>query len=163
TSTTCPTDAKRPAGTACTADANPCTLDQCDGSTNTCTHPAGNAGTLCRAAAEECDLAESSTGTTTSCPTDAFKTNGTACTDDGDLPGRCHHCRRHRLPRGAALVPYTTIFRSHEHHLPDRCQAAGRDGLHGRRQPLHPRSVRRHQRDLPAPGGERGRRVPRLG
>src|SRR5213593_1963959 len=85
TSTTCPADAKQPAGTACTADTNPCTLDQCDGSTNTCTHPAGNAGTVCRAAAGECDLAESCTGTSTTCPTDAFKTNGNACTDDGNV------------------------------------------------------------------------------
>src|SRR5207249_1188129 len=74
TSATCPTDDKQPAGTACTDDTNPCTLDQCDGSTNTCTHPAGNAGTVCRAAAGECDLAESCTGTSTTCPTDAFKT-----------------------------------------------------------------------------------------
>src|SRR5205809_4900063 len=85
TTTTCPTDAKQPAGTACTADTNPCTLDRCDGSTNTCTHPAGNAGTVCRAVAGECDVAESCTGTSTTCPTDAFKTNGTACTDDGNV------------------------------------------------------------------------------
>src|SRR5207302_7660398 len=84
TSTTCPTDAKQPAGTACTPDTNPCTLDQCDGSTNTCTHPAGNAGVECRAAAGECDVAESCTGTSTTCPTDAFQPSGTACTDDGD-------------------------------------------------------------------------------
>src|SRR5438128_277183 len=84
-STTCPTDAKQPAGTACTADTNPCTLDQCDGSTNTCTHPAGNAGAECRAVAGECDVAESCTGTSTTCPTDAFQPSGTACTDDGDL------------------------------------------------------------------------------
>src|SRR6266581_4085420 len=30
-STTCPPDAKQPATTPCTADSNPCTLDQCDG------------------------------------------------------------------------------------------------------------------------------------
>src|SRR5438132_49992 len=84
TSTTCPTDAKQPAGTACTPDTNPCTLDQCDGSSNTCTHPAGNAGAECRAVAGECDVAESCTGTSTTCPTDAFQPSGTACTDDGD-------------------------------------------------------------------------------
>src|SRR5262249_2079275 len=44
TSTTCPTDAKTPSGTACTADTNPCTLDQCDGASNVCQHPAGNSG-----------------------------------------------------------------------------------------------------------------------
>src|SRR5207244_12126711 len=52
--------------------------------TNTCTHPAGNAGTVCRAVAGECDVAESCTGTSTTCPTDTFQPNGTACTDDGD-------------------------------------------------------------------------------
>src|SRR2546422_6447177 len=44
---------KQPSGTACTPETNPCTLDQCDGSTNTCAHPAGNAGTVCRAARSE--------------------------------------------------------------------------------------------------------------
>src|SRR5881396_3495704 len=85
TSTTCPADAKQPAGTGCTADTNPCTLDRCDGSTNTCTHPAGNAGTVCRAAVNECDLAESCTGTSTTCPTNVVKAAGTACTDDGNV------------------------------------------------------------------------------
>src|SRR5207244_12215992 len=51
----------------------------------TCTHPAGNAGTVCRAVAGECDLAESCTGTSTACPTDTFKANGTACTTDSNV------------------------------------------------------------------------------
>src|SRR5207244_1620681 len=77
TSATCPADAKQPAGTACTADTNPCTLDRCDGSTNTCTHPAGNAGAVCRAAAGECDVADTCTGTSAACPTEACQVNGT--------------------------------------------------------------------------------------
>ena len=39
-----------PAGTACASDGNPCTLDQCDGTSAACQHPAGNAGASCRAA-----------------------------------------------------------------------------------------------------------------
>src|SRR5438552_18000003 len=71
--TACPTDAKKSTGTACTADANPCTLDQCDGTNVTCQHPAGNAGAVCRSAAGECDVAESCTGTSTTCPTDPLQ------------------------------------------------------------------------------------------
>src|SRR5439155_3426864 len=49
-SATCPADAVKAAGTACTDDGNPCTSDVCDGTSVTCTHPAGNAGAVCRAA-----------------------------------------------------------------------------------------------------------------
>src|SRR5438094_233548 len=73
------------AGAACTDDANPCTLDQCNGTSATCQHTVGNAGTVCRAAAGECDLPETCTGTSATCPADgARKANGTACTDDGN-------------------------------------------------------------------------------
>src|SRR5438876_5009495 len=74
------------AGAACTDDANPCTLDQCNGTSATCQHPVGNAGTVCRAAAGECDLPETCTGTSATCPADtgARKASGTACTDDGN-------------------------------------------------------------------------------
>ncbi|HVO26416.1 MAG TPA: hypothetical protein VMW56_22615, partial [Candidatus Margulisiibacteriota bacterium] len=67
------------AGTACTADTNPCTLDQCDGSSNSCQHPAGNAGAVCRAVAGSCDVAEACTGTSTSCPADTFQPSSTVC------------------------------------------------------------------------------------
>ena len=60
------------AGTACASDGNPCTLDQCDGVNAACQHPAGNAGALCRAQAGVCDVAETCTGTSTTCPLDAF-------------------------------------------------------------------------------------------
>src|SRR5438874_631764 len=83
TSATCPEDAsKKAAGTACTADTNPCTLDVCDGSSSTCTHPAGHQGTVCRAAVSLCDAAETCDGTSTNCPPDAVQPAGTACTAD---------------------------------------------------------------------------------
>src|SRR5213078_4869444 len=41
-------------------------------------------GTICRAAANECDLAESCTGSSATCPADTVKAAGTACTDDGN-------------------------------------------------------------------------------
>src|SRR5262249_20342164 len=60
-------------GTACVDDHNPCTLDVCNGS-GQCTHLAGNAGTVCRPAAGACDVAETCTGTSTTCPADAKST-----------------------------------------------------------------------------------------
>src|SRR5437763_1786579 len=84
-SATCPADGPRKAsGTACTDDGNACTLDQCNGTSDDCQHPAGNAGAVCRAAAGECDVAENCTGSSTTWPSDVFKSNGTACTDDGN-------------------------------------------------------------------------------
>src|SRR5204863_474874 len=64
TSATCPTDAFKANGTACTDDGDPCTTDVCSGTSATCTHPAGNAGTVCRAAVNECDAAETCPGAT---------------------------------------------------------------------------------------------------
>src|SRR5438552_14035613 len=85
-STTCSADAVKAAGSACTDDGNPCTTDVCNGTLDSpaCTHPVGNAGAVCRAAVNECDLAETCTGTSTTCPADAVKAAGTACTDDGN-------------------------------------------------------------------------------
>src|SRR5207245_109135 len=45
------------AGAACAADGDPCTTDTCDGTSTTCQHAPGNAGAVCRAPANECDLA----------------------------------------------------------------------------------------------------------
>ncbi|MCC6215162.1 MAG: hypothetical protein IT376_09850, partial [Polyangiaceae bacterium] len=81
-STACPSDSKKTSGTSCTDDGNVCTVDQCNGSSSSCQHPAGNAGTVCRGAAGECDVAEACSGTATTCPSDAKKTSGTACTAD---------------------------------------------------------------------------------
>ena len=79
TSASCPADSKKTSGTACTDDGNVCTLDQCDGSNILCQHPAGNGGTVCRASAGFCDVAETCTGTTTTCPTDGFVPASTTC------------------------------------------------------------------------------------
>jgi len=76
---TCPADAKKASGTACTDDGNVCTVDRCDGSNITCQHPAGNAGTVCRASTGACDPAETCTGTSTTCPADAKSPAGTVC------------------------------------------------------------------------------------
>ncbi|MBI5533374.1 MAG: hypothetical protein HY898_11710 [Deltaproteobacteria bacterium] len=95
-STTCPANGFKADGTTCTTDGNPCTLDQCG--SGVCAHPAGNAGTVCRPVNGECDVAESCTGSSTSCPADGFKTDGTACTTDGNpctldecASGACAH------------------------------------------------------------------------
>ena len=67
-----------PAGTACTADTNPCTADACDGA-GSCGHAAGNAGTECRAAAGDCDAAETCDGASASCPADVVAAVETIC------------------------------------------------------------------------------------
>ena len=77
-------DAKVGGGTACTSDGNACTLDQCDGVSNACQHPAGNAGATCNASTGECDPAELCNGSSTTCPGNVFTPNGTACTSDGN-------------------------------------------------------------------------------
>ena len=94
TSTTCPTDAVKSNTTVCTDDGNACTTDKCNGTVGApaCVHAAGNAGTTCRSAANECDMAETCTGSSTTCPTDAVKSNTTVCTDDGNVctTDKCH-------------------------------------------------------------------------
>jgi hypothetical protein len=47
----CPADGFMAAGTGCTEDGDPCSLDRCDGNSPTCQHPAGNAGATSRGAA----------------------------------------------------------------------------------------------------------------
>src|SRR5262249_40362386 len=92
-------DGVQPNGTACTSDGNPCTLDECNGVSTACQHPAGNAGTICRADAGACDVAETCDGASTSCPPDAFEPSGTTCTtdlnpctvDQCDGSGNCNH------------------------------------------------------------------------
>ncbi len=78
-SSACPADAKKANGTACTADSNPCTLDQCNGSSDLCQHPAGNAGAVCRAAAGVCDVQETCTGASTTCPGNGFAASTLQC------------------------------------------------------------------------------------
>ena len=75
----CPAAGKKPNGTACTDDGNVCTTDICNGIDDTCQHPAGNAGALCRASVGPCDVAETCTGASTTCPVDAFKPRSTVC------------------------------------------------------------------------------------
>src|SRR5882724_4735237 len=93
TSATCPTtDVKKASGTACSDDANPCTLDRCDGTNDACQHPAGNAGATCRAVAGPCDVAETCTGTSTACPANGFLSASTVCrtaTNECDAAETC--------------------------------------------------------------------------
>src|SRR5262249_38596963 len=69
-SAACPADQKKPSQTACSDDGNPCSIDVCDGITVNCTHFPGNPGATCRAAAGLCDVAETCTGASTTCPAD---------------------------------------------------------------------------------------------
>src|SRR5207253_10508469 len=74
-----PSDGRKASGTACADDGNPCTLDQCDGTTVDCQHPAGNAGAVCRAAGGPCDVAEVCSGTRATCPADLKEEAGMVC------------------------------------------------------------------------------------
>src|SRR5207249_1675227 len=83
----CPADTKKTSGTACTSDGNPCTLDQCNGTSVTCQHPAGNAGaTLSLHDALPIDPDEVCTGTSASCPTDVLESSSYVCRAAG---GEC--------------------------------------------------------------------------
>lgn len=75
----CPFDAVQLNGVPCPNDGNPCTTDRCDGASVACQHAAGNAGATCRAQAGVCDVAETCTGTSTTCPADAFRSSATTC------------------------------------------------------------------------------------
>src|SRR3989454_5723123 len=84
--------ARKTRGTACTADGNPCTLDQCDGTSVDCQHPAGNAGATCRAGSGDvCDPDEVCTGTSASCPTDVFESSSYVCRAAGGECGSEEH------------------------------------------------------------------------
>src|SRR5207249_7000910 len=81
------------AGTACTDDGNPCTTDTCNGSSNLCQHAAGNAGTMCRAATGACDVAETCTGTSATCPPDGVQRNTFVCrAGSGDVCDPAETC-----------------------------------------------------------------------
>src|SRR5262249_45196914 len=54
--------------------------DLCDGAGH-CVDVFKPASAVCRASAGQCDVAESCTGTSSECPSDAFVPNGTTCTD----------------------------------------------------------------------------------
>lgn len=88
----CPADGKKPVNTPCTSDGNPCSLDICNGTSNACQHPAGNAGAVCRAVAGVCDMAETCTGASTTCPADAFLNFTNMCraaVDTCDIQENC--------------------------------------------------------------------------
>jgi cysteine-rich repeat protein len=74
----------------CTTDNNVCTVDLCNG-TGVCLHAAGNAGATCRASAGVCDLPETCTGLSPTCPADAKSTAlCRAAAGDCDLAESCN-------------------------------------------------------------------------
>lgn len=75
----CPSDGVKPKNSACPDDGNACTTDLCTGNSIACQHAAGNPGAVCRATAGVCDVQEVCTGTSTSCPANAFVAAGTVC------------------------------------------------------------------------------------
>jgi hypothetical protein len=83
----CPADDVDPSGTPCTSDGNPCTVDECDGVSKLCQHPAGNVGAVCRAGTpgQVCDVTELCDGVNTACPPDDVEPAGTPCTTDNNV------------------------------------------------------------------------------
>src|SRR5438309_1672374 len=79
-------------GTACTDDGNPCTADTCNGTSDACQHPAGNAGAGCRPAAGVCDTAETCTGASAACPTDLFQPATTVCRASAGVCDTAENC-----------------------------------------------------------------------
>lgn len=84
-----------PFGTGCTADSNPCTADECNGS-GSCIHPAGNAGAQCSAPSCACPggactatLASTCTGSSTSCPAASQVSCGGALCSGNVCAGGC--------------------------------------------------------------------------
>src|SRR5205809_792276 len=81
---------------AACGDGNVDADEQCDlgaqngqsGSCCTATCTFATVATVCRAALNECDLAESCTGSSATCPADAVKPAGKTCTDDGNVGPR---------------------------------------------------------------------------
>src|SRR5439155_949705 len=176
------------AGTACRPSAGSCDVaETCTGSSGSC--PADgflSSSTVCRAAADECDLAENCPGNGPNCPADAKKASGTACASDGNpctldqcngTNVTCQHPAGNagtvcRASAGACDVAVTCSggrmrpggeLPGERTELPRRREDGERHRVHLRRQPLHARPVRRDERDLPAPGGERRDGVPRGG
>ncbi len=82
-SVTCPSDSKKPNGTACTDDGFPCSSDQCDGLQDTCTHPILSHATLCRPLAGDCDVADFCDGANPACPSDEALTSSVVCRVSG--------------------------------------------------------------------------------
>jgi hypothetical protein len=109
-----------PDATACNA------ADSCD-ATGTCVDRKKSSAAVCRASGGECDLPETCTGTSATCPADAKKLNGIACTDDGNLctndqcNGTAATCQHPNKAAGSACgdgsdTPCTD---------PDTCDGAG--------------------------------------
>src|SRR5207249_682992 len=77
-----------------------------------CQHPAGNSGATCRAAAGICDVAETCTGSSSTCPNDAFKSSTVLCraaVDECDAddfcPGNSASCSADaKQPSGTACT-----------------------------------------------------------
>ncbi len=73
-------------------DNNVCTVDACN--SGVCANTAGNAGTVCRSAGSNttCDPAETCSGSSTSCPANAYASNTTTCNDGnaGTINDKCN-------------------------------------------------------------------------
>ena len=81
TSTSCPNDAVKTAGTVCSVTAGSSDLNcrVCDGVNKPCTATLAGGGTSCRVSGGACDLPESCTVTNANCPADAKRPSSYIC------------------------------------------------------------------------------------
>ena len=114
-SATCPENRFAPAGTICLASRGECeTAGTCNAS-GQCGERAFLTG-VCRPAANSCDVPESCTGSSPTCPENTFQPNGTPCNSDNNLctqetcqSGVCQAGSPVPCPPGQTCVPATGI------------------------------------------------------
>src|SRR5262249_9411411 len=85
TNGTCPNDDFQSSTITCTGSSqgrlcDNAAADHCTGSSNACTDAFKANSVTCRGSAGQCDVAESCTGTSGSCPNDGFQSSTTTCT-----------------------------------------------------------------------------------
>lgn len=133
------------------AQGNACTIDKCSVDETTklkaCTHTVGNAGAVCRPASDVCDLEETCTGMSATCPGDRVQPADVLCRDHA---GDCDRTR-------AALAASTLTLRRHSggavrrraQTVSSRQRARRRLRVSRRRRRLrHGRKVRRREHDV---------------
>lgn len=74
------------------ADDNPCTVNTCDTSAGECVTTLAASSVICRPAGDVCDVAEYCTGSSPTCPADAFADATTACRPAVDVCDVAENC-----------------------------------------------------------------------
>ena len=95
---------------ACADDGKTCSRDVC--LAGVCAHPAIDAGIVCRASIGGCDLAETCTGASVTCPSDTFDST-CACPQHGPIAGYSERDGLRSIPSGAFVLRDTNTWVTH--------------------------------------------------